>query len=235
MKKAPSFRKILSDAIKRDFKTRRAFAQAAGVSEGRISQVLSGLEDPRPETLRWIVQAFPDVATQDILTTAYVADYLNADPTPLSVHSALELCEGLFNSGRVNRAVVMARRGLRLARNPREWMTVAERLFPLYLRLSQVSKALELRNLMAEKAMEDSDRVSVLTSLTLKANAIHSLDSAKPEDVQVIHTQSLELLHAIKETEDAGLKNWAEVKASSLWREYSLLILYMHERGNSQT
>jgi plasmid maintenance system antidote protein VapI len=85
--KHPLFGAVLRGAIKQCFGTSRAFAGVLGVTEGRVSQILSGAESIAAPTLEEILAAFQDIGVQDQIHEAWVNTFA---PSPLNLTSELE-------------------------------------------------------------------------------------------------------------------------------------------------
>jgi|SRR5579871_1697671 len=85
--KHESFGLALRAVIKEEFGTSRAFAAALGVSEGRVSQLMSGAESIAASTLEEILATFESVGRQERVHQAWIASFA---PSPLQVASAQE-------------------------------------------------------------------------------------------------------------------------------------------------
>src|SRR5205809_697805 len=106
---ASTFVSRLRLAIRRFFGSQAAFAEAAGLSEGRISQLLSDREDSVAyKTLNAVLNVIPDVVSREEIYQAWQRRFsptpssllsLNADSPVSEIYSFLDMAERLVDIG----------------------------------------------------------------------------------------------------------------------------------------
>lgn len=194
----------LRGAIKRAFGTNREFAKQLGVSEGRVSQVLSGTESITAQTLDQLLACFRNLGDQERLHQSWVQTFA---PSPLVQVGSWELeirAEDLLASLPELMAIGRSRQLLdeiqRLATSELSQelrFRLSEAGVRLALFLQRPSVALQLSRKQIEMGQEADEPAWVSFGRYAGANASRIISSLPSEDLIRFHQEALDSLESL--------------------------------------
>jgi len=168
----------LRAAIKAQFGTSRQFGIAISVTEGRVSQILSGAEIVSQHSLEQILKVFPDLETQECLHTAWISTFVTSpleklDELDLTTRSEMVLAnlDMLIASGKAKQCVSMLATCRAQAQDMSLKFRLTHALINLNLYLDRSASALRLSKELAEEALRLGEASWIAVGLFTSANA----------------------------------------------------------------
>lgn len=227
------FGTALRAALRAEFGSSRAFAQALGVSEGRVSQIIGGPEDINTQTLAKVLSGFSSGALIERVHAAWMHEFA---PLPDVFTESVEPdwlfreIDRLWQSGNPKRGLVIAEQQRLVAKDPHVWQELSERIALISLRLNRPGKALAVLGDMEERARRDDDRVNLLTALWMRGSALRSVEGISPRQLEEAHRRAVELASSWQPRGE-GRERW-QVKQMELHRDFALHALTIAERSS---
>lgn len=178
---------VLRKAIKEEHSSNRNFAKRLGVTEGRVSQLLSGAEAVSPYTLDLILKCFDDPLTREILHARWVSTYA---PSPLEIprdvsdealYRFISETDSLKSSGNARKLLTTLEALLPTTSNQFLRFSILEESISVLLFLQRISKALMLIDQLLEEAKAADDKPWIATALYLRANASRAMNPKNPQ------------------------------------------------------
>lgn len=234
MKQSPEakFSAALSAAILECFGKDYAFAQALGVSAGRISQIRSNPRSLRIDGLEALLRAIPSPVHRDQVLRAW-----QALPQPQEIErsgdppeAVIRRVEGLVAAGLVESAIRLLGAEMEGEKEHERWIPLAERLHPLQLQLARHGDAARLRAEMERRSKEAGDMRSVVASLAMAETMLSSMDATRVSWLSSAQETTLAAMErwSPKGSEGQDQKRWRDL---NIRRSHGLAILGMVGRG----
>lgn len=175
-----SFGDALRSAIKIEFGTQKAFAEALFVDKSRISQLISGREIPSPQTLESLLKAFTDWSLRERVYAAWTRacqTLPDIDELMDAGAAIIGQIRRLIDSGQPIKALKLAYK--RRAAEPftsKLWLELSEEIVEGHLKLREYGTALRQLALIKSRAAELHDLGGVVTASWMSASAFRALD-----------------------------------------------------------
>jgi hypothetical protein len=175
-----SFGDALRAAIKIEFGTQKAFAEALFVDKSRISQLISGREIPSPQTLESLLKAFTDWSLRERVYAAWTRacqTLPDIDELMDAGAAIIGQIRKLIDSGQPIKALKLAYK--RRAAEPftsKLWLELSEEIVEGHLKLREYGTALRQLALIKSRAAELHDMGGVVTASWMSASAFRALD-----------------------------------------------------------
>lgn len=190
--KPSSFGAVLRSAIRSEFGTAKEFARALGVTEGRVSQIVSGPESVNPQTLTSILRAFHSLTLQEMVHAAWSQEFAPL-PSKLAASNPDQVIREV--SGLKERTPTRALGLLSAARSAAEeaidWQILAEQEVFLNLRLTKHGPAYALVQTMYRRALARGDRGDMLTALWMKGNVVRNIPGVPLKSIANSHDEAV--------------------------------------------
>lgn len=230
--KPEPFGAALKAAIRAEFGSGRAFAEAVGVSEGRVSQIVRGPEDVNARTLDYVLAPISSLPLQERVHAAWVRDFAplpEPERSPMEPERAVWTAKDLWLAGNPKRALRLAAAQREFAEEPWAWHELSGLMVMTGLRLGRSSLALETTTEIERKARSDGDRMRFLAALWMRGLALRNSEHVPARSLNGAHEDAL----AFAETWEPGGRAEQElvrVKRMELRRDFALNVLAVHGR-----
>jgi transcriptional regulator with XRE-family HTH domain len=230
-----SFGDALRAAIKIEFRTQVAFAEAMFVDKSRISQLISGREIPTPQTLDRILRAFSDLGLQDRIHAAWIrscAPLPGAENLRDYGEELIPQIRRLIDHGNPLRAleIAYARRQLESPRNP-FWLRLSEEIIEAHMKLREYGTALLRLEEVKDRATELQDMGGLVTAAWMKSTTFRAMDMPRQTQANAALREAMQLMGAWK-PQSEGDRELYQNRKTALLRDTGLGALY--EAGNGQ-
>lgn len=234
--KSPRFRSVLLDAIKETYGSSKRFAEHAGMSEGRVSQMLSGKESLTAESLERVLRAFSDLGHQEAIYRAWIETFV---PMPLQLHSdqtaqeqayrLLESKDSLITQG-LARQTLSAIEGLRPSIDDAEYsFKLLRASIELSLYLGRSAQARNLSQLLVKSATKSSNLRWIGRGLWLSASVARTDPWATAKHTVDTHERVAGFITAWSPTDSEDRDLAVEMKRT-IARDRVLTVLALGER-----
>lgn len=226
------FGEVLRGAIKAEFGSASEFAKFVGKTEGAISQLITGPQEPTPTTLRWLLTQFNTPAWQEAIYEAWRRDF--APPPEFNFRGthadAIEQIREIDQAGNPRRALAITVAGRKEADDPVAWQRYTEEAFQINLRLTRTAPALRVLSEMRERARARDDKASVSAALWMEGTAVRNLESITVEVLTDRQNIALEYLNAWSPDSAEEKETWSN-RFTALERDRALDFLAVHDRS----
>jgi transcriptional regulator with XRE-family HTH domain len=228
-----SFGDALRAAIKIEFGTQEAFAEAPFVDKSRISQLISGREIPTPQTLDRILRTFSDLDLQDRVHAAWIrscAPLPGAEDLRDYGEEIILQIRKLIDHGNPLRAleIAYARRQFESPRNPL-WLRLSEEIIEAHMKLREYGTALRRLDEVKARATELQDMGGLVTVAWMRSTTFRAMDLPKQTQANAALGEAMQLMGAWR-PQSEGDQTLYQNRKTALLRDTGLGALY--EAGN---
>lgn len=230
------FGATLRRAIKQEFGTGKEFAARLGVSEGRVSQFLSGAESLTPQTLKDISSAFANLADQEDLHRSWVATFA---PAPLhsldrwdledAAHQLLASQTRLMASGRATQALNALQAIKPRIQDSNLRFTLQRSLIETALFLGRSQQAQRLAKELTATAKAENEMGWTAQGLWLEATADRTAPAIPVRKIAQTHDVAAQYLAAWSPLSKEAKELRTDLR-SAIHRDRALTMLVIHEQ-----
>lgn len=226
-----SFGAVLRRAIQAEFGSNKAFAQALGVSPGRVSQIIGGPESVDPATLAKLLKAFSSLLNQTVVYEAWVREFA---PPPVEEGLALDSEDarqqaiGLWHGDRPAEGLRLAEVHRQHVTDPQLWQELSSVALMINLRLGRRGEALKIARELEERSRADQEAGYLLTATWMRFLALRNLDRAPLKLIHRAYQDAVSLAYAREPLGD-WKGRWL-AKRLELQRDFALQVLTIAER-----
>ena len=226
-----SFGEVLRDAIREEFKSNKRFAEAAGKTEGRVSQVINGPEVPEMATLDWVLDTFESAGLKEQIRRAWLDEFARPafESTDLEdAEEVLRQINGLADQD-PRLALKFAEEVRSRVTDAEAWQQTTERIVHLRLRLASPGSAAAAITEMERRAQVRNDSLDLLSALWMRGIALRNLESVPAKTLIATHQKAAEFAEAFLPSDGAVRKKWQN-RRLQMDRDFALHVLSLHER-----
>lgn len=177
--KGESFGVALRESILLEFGSNANFANAAGVSPGRITQIISGEQKPSPETLDWVLSTFKNWSLQERIHRAWMHEFAPLqEPVDISnvTDNIVDQMVRLTDAGNPRRAVELGRAARsQIARADPLWQKITEQILAGQNKLQQYGAAMRTIQEMLDRSDELGDIAGKATAHWMRGSTMRAL------------------------------------------------------------
>lgn len=225
-----AFGPVLLVAIKKEFRTQKAFALVLGVSETLVSQYVNGTDLPNKDMMVRIVACFWNPSMQHALQTAWARTCVPM-PDPLqSGRAALEIVDHLhdFKGLSSKQAAQVIHRFLSSEEDPAIRHELMKRLILLLLRLTRGAEAMKWAKAMETEALAANDPERIVAAQWKRLLVLYNYEEYCPKRLYTDHGKVELYALAVKPHTGAARQRWWG-QFADLQRDKALFILRLHE------
>lgn len=234
--KSLPFGAVLRKAIKREFGTGKEFAAKSGVSEGRVSQLLSGTESLTAQTLEDILRSFSNLGDQERLHSAWVSTFAPSPLQGLEIREAQDSAYRLLQTRECLAAEGQAKESMKALQALKARVKDVELTFgilsasiELSLFLGRSEQARQFCATLIREATDKGEMAWIAQALWLTANVARAAPESSSARLAQSHDAARDFVSAWKPSSLEGRQKAIELRRT-LIRDRALTLLALNER-----